>query len=139
MKLFSETFQRAREKETMQFGGIVEKFTSQSHQLRKMESLTQSSRQEQGSCKSKGFRAFQPSSLIDVLLIALIKANIWGNQRSHEGGCHSQKPERISGSGYRLCRDLQKQTPSFFSYACGVCVYLCVCMNMQVSIYSSCT
>lgn len=40
-------------------------------------------------------RAARPFSLIDTLLITLIKANIRGNQGSHEGGCHSQKTKDL--------------------------------------------
>lgn len=37
----------------------------------------------------KPLRGWGPPSLTDALLIALIKANIWGNQGSLGGGCHS--------------------------------------------------
>lgn len=41
--------------------------------------------------ETAGCQAFH---IIDALLITLIKANIWGNQGSPEGGCHSQMAEK---------------------------------------------
>lgn len=45
-------------------------------------------------------RAARPFSLIDALLITLIKTNIWGNQGSHEGGCRSWKTKKTWGSDF---------------------------------------
>lgn len=58
---------------------------------------------------------YEPSYLIDALLVTLIKANIWSSQGSDQDGCDSQKTEKTWGTAMGPAKVSEAETFLFSS------------------------
>lgn len=80
----------------------------------------------------------EPFSLMDALLIVLIKENIWGNQGSQEDGCHSQKTEKVPGlavGSAKIFRNRNLPIPLLIEL---VCKFAFILVYILVVFFSGC-